>query len=256
MTLNCNFNARSFALTDTADLVKFKLGQNYLQHYKYKLALAVFKNLTLKKPDNPSYLSYQGICYYKMVEYDKAIGALKQAIKLKSNSQIAHEYLCYAYSGKYNDKYLIYGLNDTNHELLRKSIDQAKILVNLSPNSIKARILLASIASIQNFDLNLAIKCYKQIIKLKPGDAKYTNSLAYYLALNHNYNSALKYYNLSLKIRPHDPFTLAKIAYLYKLKHNCEEFNKYRKSAIESAEKNKYCDKSLAYIKNSLLSHL
>lgn len=102
-----------------------------------------------------------GTCYSWIEQYDKAIEAYNQVIKLKPDYAKAHHNLGYAYTlkGEYS-----------------KAIEAFHQALELDPDCVSAYYNLGNVYSIKE-DYSKAIEAYKEAIKLRPTHAEAHHNL-------------------------------------------------------------------------------
>jgi ABC-type phosphate/phosphonate transport system ATPase subunit/Tfp pilus assembly protein PilF len=175
------------------------LANIYTATNNVKGAIAEYKFLLNKRPDNPNLLFRYGIFLLKGENYEKAKQIFRKLTKNKKYNAMAYYYLGKTYSQ----------LN-----LLKEAISYYKKALKIKPDFQQAYYEIALIYQLQGNDKK-AYETYKQVLKIDPDNILAREKIVRYLVKSNKLNEALKQLE-KLKELEGDNFNInIKLALLY-----------------------------------------
>jgi Flp pilus assembly protein TadD len=164
----------------------FNRGDNLYDEKQYDQAIDAFTQAIRLKPDYPDAYNERGMAYDEKGEYDLAIQDYTQAVKLNPNYAEAYynRGISYANKGDYNQ-----AVQDYTHAL------------KLNPNDADVY-NNRRVAYANNGDYNQAVLDYTRALKLKPDDAGVYSNRGSAYQNNKQYEQALQDYDHALQFDP------------------------------------------------------
>ncbi|MEW6109635.1 MAG: tetratricopeptide repeat protein [Nitrospirota bacterium] len=197
----------------------YRIGLSYSIHGNHEKAIIFFDKALMMKPTAEIYQSL-GSSHNSLRQYEKAVEAYKEAIRLKPDFVEAHEGLGSAYS---------------DLQLYEKAIEAYKKVLEFKPDDEIMEMAYESLALIyeKTGQDEKAIEVYKEIIKLIPNDAGLYESLGLAYSSLKEYEKAVSIFKEAIKLKPDDAGLYHDLGLSFSLQKKHEEAIEAFKIAIK-----------------------